>query len=270
MTGLILDVVVVVVVLLLLIFGIWRGMYKIVFGLVSSLLAIILTIILASSVTSIVVERTQLDERLTIVLDAPLSSKLPNANVVIQYYDINADGAVDELGYIQDGTVHPVADLLNGTPYSLLSGTVESVLVKNIDKGENMAFVSVLSAALVAYIMVAAVSIVLIIIFTILTKLLMYILKKFVNATYFGNFINKLIGAVLGLAIAAVVIWGSLAVIRILGSYQWIISVNQLIDSSTLTKWLFNNNYLYNFLVETYDVKGIVDSIIARASSLSN
>lgn len=270
MTGLILDIVVVVVVLLLLIFGIWRGMYKIVFGLVSSLLAIILTVILTSSVTAIVIERTQLDERLTIVLDAPLSSKLPNANVIIQYYDINGDGSVSELGYIQDGTVHPVADLLSGTPYSILSGTVESVLTKNIDQGENMAFVSVLSAALVAYIMLAAVSIVLLIIFTILTKLLMYILKKFVNATYFGNFVNKLVGAVLGLAIAAVVIWGSLAVIRMLSTYQWIIPVNQIIESSTLTKLLFNNNYLYNFLVQTYDVKGIVDSIIAKASALSS
>jgi len=270
MTGLILDIVVVVVVLLLLIFGIWRGMYKIVFGLVSSLLAIILTVVLASSVTTIVIERTQLDERLTIALDAPLSSKLPNASVVIQYYDINADGSVNELGYIHEGTVHPVGDLLSGTPYSILSSTVESILTKNIDQGETMAFVSVLSAALVAYIMLGAVSIVLLIIFTILTKLLMYLLKKFVVATYFGNFVNKLVGAILGLAISAVIIWGSLAIIRVLSTYQWIIPVNQIIESSTLTKWLFNNNYLYNFLVQTYDVKGIIDSIIAKASSLSS
>lgn len=269
MTGLLLDIVVIVIVLLLLIFGIWRGMYKIVFGIVSSLLAIILTVVLASSVTTIVVERTLLDEKLTAAIDAPLSSKLPNATVLIQYYDINEDGAVDELGYIVDGVVKPMSTLLEGTPYSVLSGTIESIAQKNIAPGDSMAFVTVLSAALVGYIMLAIVSIALLIIFTIVTKLLMYLLKKFVVATYFGNFVNKLVGAILGLVIAVVIVWGSLAIIRLLGTYPWIIPVNTLIDNSTLTKWLFNNNYLYNFLVQTYDVKSVIDSIIAKASSLT-
>lgn len=268
MTGLLLDIVVIVIVLLLLIFGIWRGMYKIVFGIVSSLLAIILTVVLASSVTTIVVERTLLDEKLTAAIDAPLSSKLPNATVLIQYYDINEDGAVDELGYIADGVVKRMSTLLEGTPYSVLYSTVESLVRKNLEPGESLSFVTVLSASLVGYIMLAIVSVVLLIIFTILTKILMHILKKFVVATYFGNFVNKLVGAVLGLVISVVIVWGSLAVIRLLGTYQWIIPVNTLIESSSLTKWLFNNNYLYNFLVQTYDVKGVIDSIIAKASSL--
>lgn len=268
MTGLVLDIVVIVIVLLLLIFGIWRGMYKIVFGIVSSLLAIVLTIVLASSVTTIVADRTRLDTILTEAIDGPISTKLPNATVIIEYYDINEDGIVNELGYITDGVVKPMSTLLEGTPYSVLSSTVESLVRKNLESGDSIAFVTVLSASLVGYIMLAMVSVVLLIIFTILTKILMYILKKFVVATYFGNFVNKLVGAMLGLVIAVVIIWGSLAVIRLLGTYQWIIPVNTLIESSTLTKWLFNNNYLYNFLVQTYDVKSIIDSIIAKASSL--
>lgn len=270
MTGLVLDIAIIAVVLLLLIFGIWRGMYKIVFGLVSSLLAIVLTVALVGAVTGIVVERTQLDERLTTMIDAPLSSKLPNASVLVQYYDINGDGNVAELGFIADGDVHPMSALLAGTPYSVLSSTIEKVVAKNIAAGESVAFVTVLSAALVGYIMLAAISIVLLIVFTILTKLLMHILKKFVVATYFGNFVNKFVGAVLGLVIATVIVWGGLAIVKLLGSYQWIIPANTLIESSTLTKWLFNNNYLYNFLVQTYDVKGIIDSIIAKASSIGS
>lgn len=267
MTGLMLDIIVIVVVLLLLIFGIWRGMYKLLFGLVSSLLAIVLTFALVSSVTTLVVENTPLPQTFTKMIDAPLSNKLPNANVQIEYLDVDGD-TVKELGYVADGIVHPMSDLLAGTPYSILSSTLEPIVAKNIADGESMSFVAVLSASIVGYLIYGIVAILLLIIFKIITWLFLRLLKKFVVASYFGNFVNKFVGAILGLAISVVIVWGSLAAIRLLGTYQWIIPINTLIDSSSLTKLLFNNNYLYNLLLQNFDVKGVIDAIIAKASSI--
>ena len=106
------------------------------------------------------------------------------------------------------------------------------------------------------------------IVFAILVKILMSLIKKFVTRTYLGHFINKLVGAILGLVIAAVVIWGFLAVVRLLGTYEWIIPVNNLIETSVITKILYEHNYLYIFLVDTVNIKEIIDSIISKASSI--
>ena len=266
MSGIVLDIIVVVLTVLLLIFGIWRGMYKLIFGLVSSLLAIILTVVLLSTVTGFVVEKTTLDERLTQALDQPLSESLPNGDVIIQYYDIDGDGQANELGFIADGVAHPFADLLQGTNYSMFSGVIEKVIADKVDAENGVPFITVLSSTLVGYIVMAIVFVALLIIFAIIVKLLMMLIKKFVTATYFGHFVNKLIGAILGLVIAAVIIWGSLAVIRLLGTYEWIIPVNNLIEDSTLTKILFENNYIYKFLTESFNIKEVIDRIIAATA----
>jgi len=266
--GIILDIILVVIVVLLLIFGIWRGMYKLIFGLVSALLAVVLTVVLMSTVTNVIVEKTTLDERLVAVLDEPLGNAVPNGDVTISYLDTNDDGEGDTLGYVDaEGNQHPLADLFAGTPYALFGGVVASVVSTQVEMGQEVVFKDALTATVVGYILSAIVFIALLIVFTLLVKLLMYLLKKFVTHTYLGHFLDKLLGAVLGLAIAAIIIWGSLAIIRLLGTYEWIIPVNELISTSTLTKFLFEQNYLYTFLVSTMDIKAIIDNIISTIMS---
>lgn len=268
MNGIILDIILVVIVVLLLIFGIWRGMYKLIFGLVSALLAVVLTVVLMSTVTNVIVEKTTLDERLVAVLDEPLGNAVPNGDVTISYLDTNDDGEGDTLGYVDaEGNQHPLADLFAGTPYALFGGVVASVVSTHVEMGQEVVFKDALTATVVGYILSAIVFIALLIVFTLLVKLLMYLLKKFVTHTYLGHFLDKLLGAVLGLAIAAIIIWGSLAIIRLLGTYEWIIPVNELISTSTLTKFLFEQNYLYTFLVSTMDIKAIIDNIISTIMS---
>lgn len=268
MSGTVLDIIVVVLAVLLLIFGIWRGMYKLIFGLVSSLLAIVLTIVFLSPVTGFLVEKTTLDERLTAAIDKPLADAVPNGGVVIQFLDLDGDNVAAELGYIADGAEHPFSELLAGTGFSPFSGIIESVISGQIDEGEDVTFISVLSSTLVGYIIMAIVFVVLLIIFAIIVKIIMTLIKKLVTKTYLGHFVNKLVGAVLGLVIAMVLIWGSLAVIKLLGTYEWIIPVNNVIQSSTLTKLLYDNNFIYNFLVSNFNIKEIIDNIIAQAGAL--
>jgi uncharacterized membrane protein required for colicin V production len=269
-TGIILDLIVAVFVIMLLLFGIWRGAYKLIFGLVSSLLAIVLTVLLVSSATQLVVANTTIDDRIQTSIDASIRAKIPNANVTIRLYDLNGDGTRDELGYELDGEVKDFDTLLKGTPYSIFSGTVGNMIKSSIEGEEEVVFATVLVATLVGYIMLAITFVVLLIIFEIITKAIMHILKKFITKTYFGHFVDKLLGSILGLSIAALFIFGALAIIKFLGTYAFIIPANQLIEESTITKWLFNNNYLYNLLVSSFNVKGIVDSILAKITMLTS
>lgn len=268
-TGIILDLIVAVLVIMLLLFGIWRGAYKLIFGLVSSLLAIVLTVILVSSVTQLIVANTTIDDRIQTSIDTGIRSKIPNANVSIRLYDLNNDGVKDELGYEINGEVKAFETLLDGTPYSIFGGTVESMIKGTIEGDEEVVFATVLVATLVGYIMLAITFVVLLIVFEIVTKAIMHILRKFITKTYFGHFVDKLLGGVLGLAIAAVFVLGSLAVIKFLGTYAFIIPVNKLIEESTIVKWLFNNNYLYNLLVSSFNVKGIIDGILSKITALT-
>jgi uncharacterized membrane protein required for colicin V production len=269
-TGIILDLIVAVIVIMLLLFGIWRGAYKLIFGLISSLLAIVLTVLLVSSATQLVVANTTIDDRIQTSIDSGIRAKIPNANVTIRLYDLDGDGEKTELGYEVDGEVKAFDTLLKGTPYSIFSGTAENMIKGSIEGDEEVVFATVLVATLVGYIMLAITFIVLLIIFEIVTKAIMHILKKFITKTYFGHFVDKLLGAVLGLAVAAIFIFGALAIIKFLGTYAFIIQANKLIEESTVTKWLFNNNYLYNLLVSSFNVKGIIDSILTKITTLTN
>lgn len=265
MSGILLDVIVVVVAVLLLIFGLWRGMYKMIFGLVSSLLALILTIVLLSTVTGFVVDKTTLDERLSDAIDKPLLEAIPNGDVEINFYDLDGNGVADELGFMADGTPQPFSELLKGSNFALFSGVIEGVISGHIEKDSpvGVRFADVLSSTLVGYIIMAIVFVALLIIFAILVRILMSLIKKLVTRTYLGHFVDKLFGAVLGLVVAMVIIWGSLAVIRLLGTYEWIIPVNNVIEDSTITKFLFNNNIIYNFLVNSFNIKGVIDGILS-------
>ncbi len=184
--------------------------------------------------------------------------------MVIQLLDLDGDGNATELGFVVEGEQHPFADLLKGTPYSMLSGVVENAIKGRItEESSEVTFRAALTASLTAYIIMVIIFILLMIIFSILVALIMKLIKKFVTHTYLGHFVDKLLGAVLGLAIAAVIIFGALAIIKMLGTYEWIIPVNNLIESSTLTKILYNNNFLYTFIVDKVDLKGLIDKIIA-------
>ena len=268
MSGTILDVILVAVATLLIIFGIWRGMYKLIFGLVSALLVIVLAVVLVSPVSNFLVERTALDDRLVDAIDAPLTESLPNADAVIAYYDIDGDGVAAELGYMLDGELHALDEILEGSNYALLGGMLTGIVSGRIDPDDTqgVTFISVLSSVIVGYVLMAIVFVALLIIMFIVVRLVMMLIKKAVTRTYLGHYLNKLVGAILGLVLAMVLIWGSLAIIRLLSTYEWIIPVNAIIESSTLGKLLFDNNVIYSFLVDSFNIKEVIDNIIGGAT----
>ena len=145
-----------------------------------------------------------------------------------------------------------------------MSSTLESVINKNLQENEEVAFATELVKILVIYIIMAICFILLLIILSILVHIILSLFKKFVQRTYAGHFIDKLLGAVLGIALAGIIIYGSLAIIKFLGTYEFIVPVNNLINSSRLTKFFFEKNYVYDWLVKSFDIKKIFDSMISK------
>lgn len=289
MNGLILDVIVVVIAVLFIIFGIWRGMYKLIFGLISNLAALVLAIVLATTVTSFLIEKTNIDDYVTKWLDEPIQNALPETlDASGVYITIQPDGTysvshnadtfdtIEEyLTSTQEGTMATIY----GTVGKLIERIVtnESTLkvvqpdygVEN-GKAVDITLAQIISTSAIVYIMLAAVFILLWIIAYILVRIVMYLIKKLVRGTHIGYFFDKVLGMVVGAAFAMIIIWGALAIIRLLGAYTWIIPVNELIESSTITKLLYENNYIYNFLVESSNLQQSIADLLGSFTSGSS
>lgn len=276
MSGLILDVVVVVIAVLLIIFGIWRGMYKLIFGLVSSLAALVLAVVLASSVTGFVIDKTNVDEMLSEALDETIQQSIPPevdaSGVEITF---NPDGTVSIIHGVE--TPETIAEYLADTPLSMVGGLLDSLLMSdttlaviNPNAGQEDAepvyttLADMLSKTAIVYIIMALSFILLWIVLYIVVRIAMAIIKRIVRTTYVGHFFDKVLGMVIGLLIAMVIIWGALAVIRLLGTYTWIIPVNEIIEQSTLTKWLYENNFIYNFLVSATNLQESIAGLLGN------
>ena len=294
MYGLILDVVVLVVVVLFVIFGIWRGMYKLIYGLISSLAAIVVAVLLASMVTGFVIDKTTLDDLLVKSLDEPIQKAVPAqldaSNVTIEVFAQETDGkkyvvkydgdAYDSLTvYLTEkgGSLSPVYSFFgkvlegmfsNDTALKMLNPDYTTdTTTESAGSSVNVTLAQAISTVAIVYIMLAGVFIVLWIVAYIVIRLLMYVVKRIVHGTYIGHFLDKVLGLVIGAGFAMIIVWGILAIIRLLGTYTWIIPVNELIDSSTVTKFLYNNNYLYNFLVSSTDLQKSIAELIGKFGS---
>lgn len=280
--GLIVDVSVAVVVILLIVFGTWRGMYKLIYGLVSGLLAIVLAVLLAGTLTTFIVQKTELETQLNGAMNEAVLKALP-AELEAENVHINFTEEGVSVVHSSGETFGTVKDYVaqKGGSFSAFAGMIDS-LVTNGSVKENFAttaedgtttyasptLADLFCVAATTYVLLAASFIALWIVGYIVIRLLMFLLKKLVTTTYVGHFLDKLIGFVIGAAIGMLIVWGALAVIRLLGTYTWIIPVNNVINSSTLTKFLYEHNYVYTFLVETMNLQDTISGIVGSFSGL--
>lgn len=287
--GIILDIGIVVFVLLFVIFGVWRGFYKIIYGLISSLAAVVLAVVLASTVAGFIMEKTTLDERLYSALDTNLTNVIPKdldaSNVIIRY-QYNEETQKYEMKVLYEATEsESISAYLENkgasTIYKFAGSFIDTLLnndtiKKSIERSakpsgaaETETYSTTLANIIVlittALIMIAAVFILLWIALYIVIRLLMLLVKKIVNHTYIGHFLDKLLGFALGGGISLIIVWGVLAIFRMLTTYSFIIPINQVIEASTITKLLYNNNFLYNLLITAnfqQTLIGLIDRII--------
>ncbi len=280
--GLIVDVAVIVVLLLLILFGTWRGLYKLIYGVVSGLLSIVLAVVLVGMVTTFIVNKTELEtklgEKLNETIVKALPAELDAENVHIEYSDegfavTNKEGESFESVSAYVSSTGSKLSAVAGILDSLTSNeTVRNSYATTDESGTTTyatpTLADLLCVTATIYLLLAIVFLVLWIVAFIVLRLLMLLMKKIVTQTYVGHFLNKALGFVLGAAVGLVLVWGALAVIRLLGTYTWIIPVNNVINGSTLTKWLYENNFLYTFLVETMNLQDTIANLVGSFSAM--
>lgn len=260
----ILDIVIIALTVLLLLFGIWRGMYKMLYGFIASVAALVLAVILTSTVVTFTVDNTLLDEKLVDLVAQPLSKFIPNAQQVVAFYDLDSNpDTPEELGFDPGSGVKPYAELFEGSKLSFLAPLVKPIVEKHVLANGGTPFIRALVAVVTAYVLSAAAFIILWILLFIVIRIIFLILKKVVTATYIGYYLNKLVGGLLGAVISAALVFGFLTIIKLLGNYEQVIPINQMVERSTVAKFLGNNNFLYDFISSQIDVQSLIDKLMA-------
>lgn len=275
----IIDIIIVSVLILAILFGLWRGMFKMLYGLISTLLALVIAVVLVSTVVTFVVDNTVWDDKLSEALAQPISSAMPSAQQLVSYYDLDNDPETpDELGFDRkDGNgARPFSELFqdNDNKLKFLESVIKIAVENNLKNAPaeadgsapSVVVMNAISSLLTTYILCAAAFIVLWILLYIIIRLLCMLFKKLVTQTYIGYYLNKVLGCILGAVLAMALVFGFLTVIRLMGNYEVVMPVNNIIEESSVAKFFADNNILYNFIADKIDVQSIVDKIMESIS----
>jgi hypothetical protein len=239
-------------------------MYKMLYGFIASVVALTLAILLTSPVVTFTVDNTLVDEKLVDVVAQPLSRFIPNSQQVVAFYDMDNDpDTAEELGFDPGSGVQPYDKLFEGSKLSFLAPIIKPIVSKHITANGPTPLIRSVVAVVTAYALSAAAFIILWILMFIVIRVVFLILKKVVTTTYLGYYLNKVVGGLLGIIISAALIFGFLTLIKLLGNYEQVIPINQMIENSTVAKLLANNNFLYNFIASQIDVQSLIDKLMA-------
>ncbi|MBQ8178039.1 MAG: CvpA family protein [Clostridia bacterium] len=273
----ILDVVLIAIIALMVVVGIKRGLVKTCVGLVSTILVLVVAVVAVTPATDLVIVGTSWDEDLQTALESPLADKLPNAYAKIYYYDLDADGETKELIYEIDGVKAPFEDIFKDSAIldfinvaGLLKTSVEEQLVTNAELNEyedyqtqenSIDFIDGVTAPIVSIVFTVAMFIILLIVTRILIALLLKLLQKIISRLYVVHFIDKMLGGVFGLAAGALFVLVLLTVVQLLSQLAFMETINEFISQTVVTKFLMENNFLYDFLTSSVNLGELMGSI---------
>ncbi len=269
--GIVIDIVAIVIILLMVILGIKRGFIKTLFGLLSIVIALAAAVFLTAPVVDVVVANTEWDEDLRQEIGTSLADTLPNSEVSVHYGYL--EGEEPELVFMPEGTneLKPFSEILADSalwglmPKSWLNEAAEDILTAQaeadeIDIDNPMNFVSfrdVVSQALVNAIYTVAGFIAVFIVARILIWLILRLFKKLAQNIYIAYFIDKMLGGIIGLALGAVIVLVILTILQLMGDMSFMASVNEALNSTTITKLIMENNFLYDLLQEYVDLSAL-------------
>lgn len=261
----ILDIVLIAIVALMIVLGIKRGLVKTCVGLVSTILVLVVAIVAVSPVTSLVIVGTELDNNLQNALEGPLAEKIPHSYAKIYYYDIDGDGEQKELIYEDENVKAPFEDIFKESPVlnllnvaGLLKPRAEDMLVSNAETNgyedyqmqENaIDFIDCVTAPLISLIITIVVFILLLIVTRIVIAIILKLLQKIISRLYVVHFIDKMLGGIFGLAAGTLFILVLLTLVQLISGLAFMKPVNDYIANTVVTKFLMENNFLYDFLI---------------------
>ena len=273
----ILDLVLVAIIVLMVMIGIKRGLVKTCVGLISTILVIVVAIAAVNPVTNLIIVGTEWDDDVRTSLESPLADKLPNAYAKVYYFDLNEDGE-KELVYEMDGIKAPfeeifkenaVLDFINVA--GLLTDSVDGLLQENAENNPEIAdykdqtntidFIDGVTTPLTSIIFTGICFILLLIVSRIVIALLFKLLKKLVSSLYIVHFVDKMLGGVFGLAMGALFVLVLVTVIQILSQLAFMDAISEFMSKTIVTKFLMENNFLYDFLINSINLGELMGSL---------
>ena len=271
--GIVIDIVVIALIILMVILGIKRGFVKSLFGLLSIVIALAAAIFLTAPVADAVAANTEWDEDLRQELATSIADTLPNSEASVRY--VYVDGSEDPvLVYIPEDTNEQVEfseilssgglwsimpkSWLNEAATDMLNAQAEADEIDLDDPTNFVSFREVTSQALVNVIYSVAGFIVVLIGASVLIWLLLLLLRKVVRNVYIAYFVDKMLGGIIGLALGLVIVLVLLTILQLMGEMSFMAEVNELLESTTITRLLMENNFLYELIAENVDLSGLL------------
>ena len=103
--------------------------------------------------------------------------------------------------------------------------------------------------------------ILLLIVSRIVIALLFKLLKKLVSSLYIVHFVDKMLGGVFGLAMGALFVLVLVTVIQILSQLAFMDAISEFMSKTIVTKFLMENNFLYDFLINSINLGELMGSL---------
>lgn len=211
--GIILDLVILGIILLNIFICYKKGLVKLAVGLVAVLVSIILALLLYKPVSSLIIEKTEIDNKIE--------------NAIIENFTTKQDNEVevDDSGFMKYIEQY-VDDTVNKTKNEIVTEAAGTIAVKVINIG--------------VIILIFVVARLILILLTFITDLIteLPIIKQF----------NEIGGVLYGVVKALLIIYVILAIAFFLVYVTGNVTISEAISSSYITKFFYNNNILLNII----------------------
>lgn len=211
--GIILDLVILGIILLNIFICYKKGLVKLAVGLVAVLVSIILALLLYKPVSNLIIEKTEIDNKIE--------------NAIIENFTAKEDNEaeVDDSGFMKYVEQY-VDDTVNKTKNEIVTEAAGTIAVKVINIG--------------VIILIFVVARLILILLTFITDLIteLPIIKQF----------NEIGGVLYGVVKALLIIYVILAIAFFLVYVTGNVTISEAISSSYITKFFYNNNILLNII----------------------
>lgn len=211
--GIILDLVILGIILLNIFICYKKGLVKLAVGLVAVLVSIILALLLYKPVSSLIIEKTEIDNKIENAIIENFTTKQDNE------VEVNDSGFMKYIEQYVDDTV-------NKTKNEIVTEAAGTIAVKVINIG--------------VIILIFVVARLILILLTFITDLIteLPIIKQF----------NEIGGVLYGVVKALLIIYVILAIAFFLVYVTGNVTISEAISSSYITKFFYNNNILLNII----------------------
>ena len=211
--GIILDLVILGIILLNIFICYKKGLVKLAVGLVAVLVSIILALLLYKPVSNLIIEKTEIDNKIENAIIGNFTTKQDN------------EVEVDDSGFMKYIEQY-VDDTVNKTKNEIVTEAAGTIAVKVINIG--------------VIILIFVVARLILILLTFITDLIteLPIIKQF----------NEIGGVLYGVVKALLIIYVILAIAFFLVYVTGNVTISEAISSSYITKFFYNNNILLNII----------------------